>query len=155
MPTPWPLVIAIIVAIVSVTYTNYQSLLLFRLGLLPCPASCRSDTLNTHSGYLGHECVEKPYHSSWDSWFHPHRSNGTESDYGLGAGAVTKDWNILYHLGGNGPWVEKVIDVVEGGIAPPEGCKVVQVHMMSRHAERYPTTKAGNTQKAVVQRMKG
>jgi acid phosphatase len=43
---------------------------------------------------------------------------------------MTIDWNILYHLGGNGPWVEKSIDVVEEGIAPPEGCEVVQVHMV-------------------------
>lgn len=77
-----------------------------------------------------------------------------EIDHGLGAGAVTKAWNILYHLGGNGPWVEKIVDVVDGGVAPPAGCEVVQVHMMSRHAERYPTKKAGRKQKAVVQRMK-
>ena len=52
-------------------------------------------------------------------------------NHGQGAGAVTNDWNILYHLGGNGPWVEKVIDVVEGGIAVPKGCEVEQVHMVS------------------------
>lgn len=49
----------------------------------------------------------------------------------MGAGAITKGWNILYHLGGNGPWVEKVIDVVDGGIAVPTGCEVEQVHMVS------------------------
>lgn len=54
---------------------------------------------------------------------------------------MTQDWNILYHLGGNGPWIEKLENTVEGGIAAPEGCKVEQVHMMARHAERYPTWK--------------
>lgn len=43
---------------------------------------------------------------------------------------ITKDWNILYHLGGNGPWVEKVVDVVDGGIAVPDQCVVEQVHMV-------------------------
>jgi hypothetical protein len=54
---------------------------------------------------------------------------------------MTEDWNILYHLGGNGPWIEKLENTVAGGIAAPEGCEVEQVHMMARHAERYPTWK--------------
>lgn len=33
--------------------------------------------------------------------------------------------------------------IVGGDVFPPHGCTVVQVHMMSRHAERYPTTNAG------------
>jgi hypothetical protein len=37
---------------------------------------------------------------------------------------------MLYHLGGNRPWVEKVIDIIDHGIAPPEGSEVVQVHMV-------------------------
>ncbi|KAF2036313.1 phosphoglycerate mutase-like protein [Setomelanomma holmii] len=96
----------------------------------------------------------KPHHSSWTSWWHPQGSQGTAAEHKQGAGAITSNWNILYHLGGNGPWVEKVIDVVDGGIAVPEGCHVEQVHMMSRHAERYPTIKAGKHQRAVVERMK-
>lgn len=91
-----------------------------------------------HSGYFEYECAGKPHHASWDSWWHPQRRSSEQ-----GAGALTKDWNILYHLGGNGPWVEKVHNVVEGGVAVPEECRVEQVHMMSRHAERYPTLKAG------------
>jgi len=39
-------------------------------------------------------------------------------------------WNILYHLGGNGPWIEKVDGVTEGGINVPEGCEVDMVHMV-------------------------
>jgi acid phosphatase len=151
MPSLWIIVPAIIVAIVSITHGIYPTSLPSALGLTTCPSSCRSNILNPRFGYLDHDCTDKPFQSSWNSWFHPQRSDG---DLGLGAGAVTKDWNILYHLGGNGPWVEKTIDVVDGGIAPPDGCEVVQVHMMSRHAERYPTMKAGRKQKAVVQRMK-
>lgn len=52
---------------------------------------------------------------------------------------MTDDWNILYHLGGNGPWVEKVIDVVEGGISEPGGCRVEQVHMVCTSPDYLPT----------------
>lgn len=48
----------------------------------------------------------------------------------ISATNTTNDWNILYHLGGNGPWIPKVDGVVEGGLAPPEGCRVEQVHMV-------------------------
>ena len=150
----WVALTAILVAVVSIAQSIYPNSVLSALGLTTCPSSCRSNIEVSRSKYLGDGCADKPYSSSWDSWFHPQRSDGAELDHGLGAGAVTKDWNILYHLGGNGPWVEKIIDVVDGGVAPPEGCEVVQVHMMSRHAERYPTKKAGRKQKAVVQRMK-
>jgi acid phosphatase len=96
-----------------------------------CSQTCASDTRN-HSGYFEYECASKPHHSSWSSWWHPQRSHGTTAEHKQGAGAVTTDWNILYHLGGNGPWVEKVIDIVDGGIAAPEGCHVEQVHMVGR-----------------------
>ncbi|TKA81855.1 hypothetical protein B0A55_01595 [Friedmanniomyces simplex] len=52
-------------------------------------------------------------------------------------------WDIRYHLGGNSPWVPMISGTVDGGIKPPPGCRVDQVHVMSRHAERYPTTLAG------------
>lgn len=39
-------------------------------------------------------------------------------------------WDVLYHVGGNGPWIEKIDGVVEGGIEPPEGCSVEQIHMV-------------------------
>lgn len=96
-----------------------------------CSQTCSSDTENMHAGYFQYECVgNKPHHSSWSSWWHPQRSDGTDAEHKQGAGAITNDWNILYHLGGNGPWVEKVIDIVDGGIAVPEGCQVEQVHMV-------------------------
>ncbi|KAF2017465.1 phosphoglycerate mutase-like protein [Aaosphaeria arxii CBS 175.79] len=105
-----------------------------------------------HTGDLEYECSEKPHHSSWGTWLHPQRLWSRPN--GQGAGTTTKDWNILYHLGGNGPWVEKVADVVEGGVAVPDGCIVEQVHMMSRHAERYPTKKAGTRMRNLLERMK-
>lgn len=65
-----------------------------------------------------------PYTSSWGSWWHPQRSQGR------GSSEIGRGWNILYHLGGNGPWIEKVEGVVKGGIGVPEGCRVEQVHMV-------------------------
>jgi acid phosphatase len=67
-----------------------------------------------------------PHAASWRSWSHP-------SQFQLGSrpGSLKKDWNILHHLGGNGPWVE-MLD--EGGktpdLAPLLGCSIDQVHMV-------------------------
>ncbi|KAK1812053.1 hypothetical protein LTR12_013555 [Friedmanniomyces endolithicus] len=38
-------------------------------------------------------------------------------------------WDIRYHLGSNSPWIPKVSGTVDGGIEPPAGCVVDQVHM--------------------------
>lgn len=65
-----------------------------------------------------------PYTSSWASWWHPQRTHGR------GSSKFGRGWNLLYHLGGNGPWIEKVDGVVKGGIGVPEGCRVEQVHMV-------------------------
>ena len=62
-----------------------------------------------------------------------------------GTGGLNDDenWNLFYHLGGNGPWIPKIDDVVPGGVDVPVGCSIDQAHMISRHAERYPTHTAG------------
>lgn len=44
---------------------------------------------------------------------------------------MDKEWNIYYHLGGNGPWVPKTDGIVTNDTAPPQGCTVQQVHMVS------------------------
>ncbi|KAK3068743.1 hypothetical protein LTR53_013439 [Teratosphaeriaceae sp. CCFEE 6253] len=44
-------------------------------------------------------------------------------------GAAGEDWDLKYHLGGIGPWIPKVDGVVGGGVDPPPGCRVEQVHM--------------------------
>jgi acid phosphatase len=108
------------------------------------PSLCTTDIASQHTSYSEYECAGKPHQSSWGSWWHPQRTwSGADAEQksGQGAGTVTKDWNILYHLGGNGPWIEKKHNVVERGIEVPKTCAVDQVHMMSRHAERYPTIK--------------
>lgn len=45
-------------------------------------------------------------------------------------GETQSEWDLFYHLGGNGPWIPKVEGVLHNGLDPPEGCKVDQVHMV-------------------------
>lgn len=61
--------------------------------------------------------------------------------------------DLFYYLGGNGPWIPKHRDVIGHAIAPPEGCEVQQVHMLSRHTERYPTKSAGERHLALLKRL--
>ncbi|WEW61413.1 histidine phosphatase family protein [Emydomyces testavorans] len=66
-----------------------------------------------------------PHVSSWNSWWHPHSAAKWKAQNQLG------HWNLLYHLGGNGPWIEKidgVLDAGDHGIGPPPGC-VVDSHL--------------------------
>lgn len=62
-------------------------------------------------------------------WWSKKPNHQLKSDSGVDA----DEWDLLYHLGGNGPWVEKVDGVVEGGIQVPAGCKVDMVHMVCSH----------------------
>lgn len=54
-----------------------------------------------------------------------------------------EDFDVRYHLGGYSPWIQKKTGVLQGDTRLPEECVVDQVHMMSRHAERYPTMLPG------------
>lgn len=47
-----------------------------------------------------------------------------------------KPWNIMYHMGGNSPWIPKLSGIVDGGIEPSAGCRVEQVHMVGGHRKR-------------------
>ncbi|RAL11045.1 putative MFS transporter [Aspergillus homomorphus CBS 101889] len=65
------------------------------------------------------------------------------------------DWNLLYHLGGNGPWIEKLDGPDDSQISGSDldGCVIDQVHMMSRHGARYPTKSAGGRHLALLDRI--
>jgi acid phosphatase len=96
-----------------------------------------------------------PLGPSWATWFSPDAvyAGGKPATKG---GSMDADWNILYHLGGDGPWVQKTQDVVEGEtVSPPEGCAVEQVHMLSRHGERFPTGGKGEEIQKIVDKMQG
>ncbi|KAK9480876.1 histidine phosphatase superfamily [Lipomyces japonicus] len=50
-------------------------------------------------------------------------------------------WHLFDHLGGNSPWIP-----YRDSLSPqplPQSCVVDQVHMLARHAARYPTLAAG------------
>ncbi|KAL2830265.1 histidine phosphatase superfamily [Aspergillus cavernicola] len=97
------------------------------------------------------EEIEEMGDMNWNSWFHPSRnvlhpeSTGVKSD----------GWNIHYHLGGYGPWIEKLDGPGDiPGIEAPAGCRIDQVHMMARHGERYPTKSAGSRHLDLLNRIK-
>jgi hypothetical protein len=139
MPMSWGALIGIIIAIVAALYSTCQISILPFYSICPTlrPSAYSHSARNFQDRYTKYDTADKPYHSSWSSWWHPQWSDGTSAEYKLGGGAIAQDWNILYHLGGNGPWVEKVIDILDEHIAPPESCEVVQVHMV-RHARGKP-----------------
>ncbi|KAL4937238.1 hypothetical protein BDV06DRAFT_216033 [Aspergillus oleicola] len=85
----------------------------------------------------------------WYSWFDPERKIPPNDPIT----PASDGWNLYYHLGGYGPWVEKVDGEVQG-IEPPTGCQVDQVHMMARHGERYPTKSAGRRHLDLLHRIK-
>ncbi|KAK5127699.1 hypothetical protein LTR08_004326 [Meristemomyces frigidus] len=66
--------------------------------------------------------------------------NGSQHD---SAAPPEAEWDVMRHQGGNSPWFRNEHGGDEGGIDPPPGCRVDQVHMISRHAECYPTAVAG------------
>lgn len=65
---------------------------------------------------------------------------------------LRKGFNILEHLGGNGPWFARKPESDLENL--PMKCHVDQVHMISRHAERYPTRNAGIRHFALLEKMK-
>ncbi|OCK79484.1 phosphoglycerate mutase-like protein [Lepidopterella palustris CBS 459.81] len=136
------------------------STLIALLAIILYISAWRNELFPLHNilcaAHASHDYISNPHSASWKSWWHPQRTSGQPAIPApkQGGGVFSKDWNILYHLGGNGPWVEKVDGVVEGGIEVPEGCSVDQVHMMSRHSERYPTVKAGTRMLNLMQKMK-
>ena len=62
-------------------------------------------------------------------------------------------WNLFYHLGGNGPWIPKRDGLGHPNDPLPPTCSVDQVHMLSRHAERYPTRNAGRRHLDLLDRL--
>ncbi|KAJ6122116.1 hypothetical protein N7512_004581 [Penicillium capsulatum] len=103
--------------------------------------------IQSFTGIAG-ACQASPHAASWSTWFHP-----SQSPTRVESPSSRKGWNLLHHLGGNGPWIEKADETVASSLAPPEGCSVDQVHLMSRHAERYPTKSAGARHVKLIERI--
>ncbi|KAK9358096.1 histidine phosphatase superfamily [Lipomyces starkeyi] len=65
--------------------------------------------------------------------------------------AVIQDWHIFYHLGGYSPWIRHQTSTIS---TLPSQCVVDQVHMLSRHAARYPTRSVGIKMKSLITKLK-
>jgi acid phosphatase len=83
-------------------------------------------SLTTLISPVTHHTPTSPYAASWRSWFHP-----LQSQLGYAPISLNHDWNVLHHLGGNGPWVEMLDEGrLTPDLAPPPGCSIDQVHMV-------------------------
>ncbi|KAJ5092519.1 hypothetical protein NUU61_007389 [Penicillium alfredii] len=122
-------------------FAVFLGILFYNLGSWSFPA-IESITSSTSA----HAAPISPHVGSWSTWFHP-------SQFRLGTPPELKEWN-LRHLGGNGPWIENDGDREALSLAPPEGYSIDQVHLMARHAERYPTKSAGNRHLKFLERVR-
>ena len=70
----------------------------------------------------------------WVALVHNHldtiMNKWTHSQNLVNHNTTQEDWNILYHLGGNGPWIPKVDGPFGDELSVPEGCKIEQVHVV-------------------------
>ncbi|CAG8322361.1 unnamed protein product [Penicillium nalgiovense] len=118
------------------------------LGLVIYQAS-KSSFLQSIASSSSEEQSVSSYFGSWKIWFHPSQSKATGSKQPL-----VREWNVLHHLGGNGPWIENAGEGAASNLAPPDGCSLDQVHLLSRHGERYPTPSAGSRHLQFLKRVK-
>lgn len=105
-------------------YTQEQGLSQIFSTLSHRAGLCRPDSESLHP-FL-------PHTASWNTWFHPQRAAVPRPDPPR---ERRKGWNILYHLGGYGPWIEKVDGTAStigqgDAVAPPVGCVVDQIHVV-------------------------
>jgi acid phosphatase len=111
-----------------------MTLLLFTASAMICLLASIVFLLNPQASYSLPNSLQG-LQAALPSYLQIHHGGwwSSEPDYQAASGhTVDKDeWNLLYHLGGNGPWVEKVDGVVEEGIQVPDGCEVDMVHMVS------------------------
>lgn len=66
--------------------------------------------------------------------------------------AATEQYNILTFLGGSGPYIQHP----GFGISPdvPAQCTLEQVHLFSRHGERYPSKNSGKAFEKIMKKIK-
>lgn len=66
--------------------------------------------------------------------------------------ASVESYNYVRFLGGSGPYVQHPGFGISTDV--PEQCQLEQVHLMSRHGERYPSTKVGTKLEAIMDKVK-
>lgn len=64
----------------------------------------------------------QPGQSSWHPPTNAVKNTSACSDDG--------EWDILYHLGGNGPWIENKLEARVGGVHVPDGCVLDMAHLV-------------------------
>ncbi|EPS28483.1 hypothetical protein PDE_03429 [Penicillium oxalicum 114-2] len=119
------------------------------LLLLELKTGCASLNVN-HTSSISRDDISTPATrcATWENLLDRLRVNGD-----VEARKSQTRWNILHHLGGNGPWIKmSEDDETAQNVSPPLGCFIDQVHMISRHAERYPTPSVGRRHLSFLER---
>jgi len=65
---------------------------------------------------------------------------GTDTHCSSSQSAGSDDFNLFYHLGGNGPWIQKRDGINYVDAVLPKTCAVDQVHMVGFAARQSPAT---------------
>jgi acid phosphatase len=66
-----------------------------------------------------------PWSGNWRTWSNHHEA--TRPSASQPSGEV---WNILHHLGGNGPWIENIHEAAATSYDIPDNCSIDQVHLV-------------------------
>lgn len=105
----------------------------FALAGLICAAICALQ-IRGFGEILGWKWLLAGVSNCWgSSWLVQARCLGPwVSNRICAARDIESSWDMLYHLGGNGPWIKKLDGTLDEYVEPPRGCKVEQVHMVSR-----------------------
>ena len=104
----------------------------FALAGLVCAAICALQ-LRGFGEILGWKWLLAGVSNRWgSSWLIQARCLGPWMLHRICASRnIESPWNMLYHLGGNGPWITKLDGTLHEDVEPPMGCKVEQAHMVS------------------------
>lgn len=97
------------------------------LLLLELKTGCASLNVN-HTSSISRDDISTPATrcATWENLLDRLRVNGD-----VEARKSQTRWNILHHLGGNGPWIKmSEDDETAQNVSPPLGCFIDQVHMV-------------------------
>lgn len=108
------------------TFTIYALAGLVCAGIYALHLRSFGSTVSWRSAVIG-------FAKSWElNWLgeSPYKILPWSQETHASNGAVAL-WDILYNVGGNGPWIRKLDGTVEEDIKPPAGCNAEQIHMVS------------------------
>jgi acid phosphatase len=82
---------------------------------------------------------KSPHFPGWGTWFHPNRwtKRGITTPAAvIGTSRRLTEQELLYKLGGNGPWIQRVTPGSPDN-RPPPSCRVEQVHMVRSYITNF------------------